>query len=492
MADDYSHLETFWGKIPLVKSNTLLKPASIDFQIFTLAWAFYLENRKSPKNAKEYQHKVITSVKPSDIDWDKAEQKARRFIESGQIKILKLFNNECPFFVFAAGSETKDIPYVAFFNSRVPRTVKPDSDWLKSLKYALDSSKKYALGYITSSNHLPYEIVDFWARKNQKPIIKVEPNPIKSSLKRDNPMLMSCCIHPFKCDRKTMMKCRDRIIANISDVWVIVKLRKASTLTDALIKAFQKKKRPVALCNLWSGNKELSKEIPDITLWNLPFHERTNENSSSTLEANKQDITCYSIKTDIPWNEFLYHYTRSSFGPMKNESKEDYIARLLKNDPLISNTALDVLINLARNGTILASGKMIKGGYPVVSLTSIPPTKISGIKKWNKAAIRWTVENYGIAIRKDLLKKLGAKPVCYIPPEDYSKLPHCERYRYQKHQKPSSLWKHEREWRILGNINLKDINSDSAFWFVSKRQDVKRFKSFVTTSFPIIVLEDFE
>ncbi len=487
---DYSNLDAFWKEVSLFKSNSLPEPASADFQVSSLAWAFYLAGRKNLRNAKEYQYKVVASRKPSDSEWIKSENKARKLIQSGRIKVLQLLSDECPFFVFATAFETKDTPLVAFFNSRVPRIVKPDSDWLRLLKYALDSSKKYSFGYVTSSGHLPYEIVDLWARKNQKASIKIEPHPIKLQPENNNTASVACCIHPFKCDRKTMMQCRDRIIASISDAWVIIKLRKSSTLVDTLTKSLQIKKRPVALCDMWPENKGFFKIISDATLWNIPLHKCKDKQNNA--EANRQKVICQSTKTDISWKDFLYHYTRSSFGPMKNESREEYVSRLLANDPLASNTALDVLISIARCGTILASGKVIKGGYPVVSLTSIPPVQINSIKKWNKAVIRWTVESYGIAIKKDILKKLGAKPVCYISPEDYPKLPRSERYRYQKHKKPSSLWKHEREWRIPSNISLKDIDSDSAFWFVPKQEDVRRFKFFVRTQFPVIAIEDFE
>ena len=71
---------------------------------------------------------------------------------------------------------------------------------------------------------------------------------------------------------------------------------------------------------------------------------------------------------------------------------------------------------------------------------------------------------YGIAVRRGVLRSLGAKPAVYGDDRVYARLAEPERYRFQLSlSTPSASWRHEREWRLKGDLPLDKI-------FVTSRQ----------------------
>ena len=478
--------------------NENLCRAPEDFQIYAVALALYLA-KEGVKDGKIYQEFVRNKTSFSGIRWTKALENAAKIIKNKQIKVLKLAHSTCPHVLFSSMLSRPDAPIVSFFNSRISRLVKASDLWLIALKHVLESSTAYNIHYVVSSGHLPYEIVDVWAKRENRVRLKVEPGPLRYN-NNSSELSLSCCLWPIRCNRRQMMQCRDRIIALISNGWVIVYLRKRSSLIPMLISSFETNPIPVAI---WIPSKEralktenlnIAKAIHPVFKWNVPH--RSQQHTPGTIvpknPAKSEQISFSNIeKIDIPWNEYLYHYTRPSLGPMHGESRAIYIKRLLDGDPMAANTAIDILINIARSGVLKASRGIVKGGFPVVSFTSVPPIELKKIKKWNKASVRWTIGDCGIAIKKDKLKEHGAKPVCYVSPKFYFRLPPSERYRYQKHEAPNSLWKHEKEWRILGDVLLSEFDTNSAFWFVPSAENAEKLRKFVgQTVFPIISLKE--
>lgn len=82
------------------------------------------------------------------------------------------------------------------------------------------------------------------------------------------------------------------------------------------------------------------------------------------------------------------------------------------------------------------------------------PTHLANIRKWNPALIRWTFEPYAVAIRKATLEEMGALPVIYGSEAKFQELPEIERLRFQLHAPPKTDWSPEKEWRIIGDIDL--------------------------------------
>ncbi len=111
------------------------------------------------------------------------------------------------------------------------------------------------------------------------------------------------------------------------------------------------------------------------------------------------------------------------------------------------------------------------------------------MRKWNRALVRWTVEPYGVAVRRDILRSLGAKPAIYGSEQVYSRLVESERYRFQLSRSArSASWRHEREWRLRGSLTLGKLKSDQGFVFVQTGEEKAKLCSHVNPGLPIVVV----
>ena len=123
----------------------------------------------------------------------------------------------------------------------------------------------------------------------------------------------------------------------------------------------------------------------------------------------------------------------------------------------------------------------------MVSWTSRPPQELSAIRHWNRALIRWTFEPFGLAVKRSLLRGLGAKPAIYTASAVYQKLRRQERFRFQLHDAPHCCWKKEREWRLPHDLTVKELGPDQAFFFMPTLSDAEEFARHTAGFLPIVV-----
>lgn len=424
----------------------------------------------------------------SDRKWQECVKKAFKTVKSRSVEIFYCYFAKCPSFLF--GQCKNEYPLdltIGCFNSRVPRTIPPNEPWLCAFRFALSCIKDIPIVPIVSTGTIPYELTYIWAIDHKKQPIVILPHYYDTTTYpyEENNQL-SCCLSPFRCKRRKMMACRDSLVAYLSDIFIVVYLRNKSTLESILAKAAKQYNKTIFI---WNPPKGIRRALSDsnsklrIIPWELPHI------ASEELPAgnHNQWVQIFVPTDSFPFYEYLYHYTRSTYGPCPHESREHYLRCLLAGDPLVANTALDILIKIARDGVLRPHGGMIRGQVPIISWTSISPYDFERIKSWNAAVLRWTVEKCGIAVRKRVLKELGTKPVCYLHSHYYKRLPEHERYRFQKHEPPKTHWKHEREWRLLGELNISLLSPDNAFWFVASHKDAFTFSATVKTQLPIAV-----
>jgi hypothetical protein len=190
------------------------------------------------------------------------------------------------------------------------------------------------------------------------------------------------------------------------------------------------------------------------------------------------------------WKRFLYHYTRACPGPWPDQHYRDYLLRLLTGDPLSGHTALDTLIHIILEGRLRASSKLIRGSHQTLSLTSLPPPELEKIRQWNPALIRWTFEPYGMALSREILKSLGARPTIYAGERAYQRIKSRDRFRFQRHEPPGCSWKHEREWRLPKDFDLDQVAPEEGFLFVDTRADAEAIAINTQSPMPIVILSE--
>jgi hypothetical protein len=420
----------------------------------------------------------------------------------------------CPAVLFGKGGLNFDLPLFAVFNSRKPRLISPDSNWLKALRFFSRSLDPREIALAGSTGTLTYDLAGAHAMRSGLPQLLVAPFPV---LKADRELLkiygesasgipvLSCMLDTVTCSKKQAPSCRDRILSALASFHLVLEIRSRGNLLAALEEIQAKSPRPQFVFepeqtnSSNAGNRALLTKFSehahgfklpatqDLPAANpVQTHCPVNKNSPRFSNGRPRGFYHSSQHDDIAWSNYLFHYTRACAGPWPGETYHQYLVNLLDGHPLSGHSALETLIRIIQEGLIRASSRMVRGQGAVISWSSHPPQELFVMRKWNRALVRWTVEPYGVGVRRDILRSLGAKPAIYGSEQVYSRLVESERYRFQLSR--SASWRHEREWRVRGGLTLGKIKSDQGFVFVQTKEEKAKLCSHVNSGLPIVVL----
>jgi hypothetical protein len=176
----------------------------------------------------------------------------------------------------------------------------------------------------------------------------------------------------------------------------------------------------------------------------------------SKAPSRKED----RVLTLKSWPEkgtYLIHYTRSCPGPWPGQSYGDYCQSLIDGREEADHSGFHTLRRILEEGVIRGSARLTRGKRAVVSLTECLPGELIRLIKWRKGLIRWSFEPYGIAIAKDILVGLGARPVIYGDETTFRNLSDGDKFLFQPRSSGGKDWSVEQEWRIQGDVYLKNL-----------------------------------
>ena len=151
--------------------------------------------------------------------------------------------------------------------------------------------------------------------------------------------------------------------------------------------------------------------------------------------------------------DFLTHWTRSAQGPFPGQDQFDHYDAVLNSSDYPSS-AFHSLRRILGEGRIRSSDRFIRGAFPVVSLTALPPNEALRLMRWRRRYGYYSFEPYGIAIRKSFAAESGFREVRYGVDEDYEAMNAKDRPFFQKVGSEVADWRPEAEWRHLGDIDL--------------------------------------
>ncbi|HYA41266.1 MAG TPA: hypothetical protein VEF34_08180 [Syntrophobacteraceae bacterium] len=405
----------------------------------------------------------------------------------------------CPAVLFGKGSPSLDLPLLAVFNSRKPRLVSPDSRWFEALRFFFRCLDSREIAVAGSTGTLTYDLASALASRCGLAQLAVAPFPVQAFRPAGIPAL-SCMLDSATCSKGKTPICRDRIVAALASFHLVLEIRAGGNLLAVLEEIQAKSPRrefifdPGAPDSSNAGNYALLRKFPEhACAFKLPGP------PDSTSVASLKNKKRLSAKNGAPLNvgsasllcaggNYLFHYTRACAGPWPGQTYRQYLLDLLDRHPLSGHSALDALIRILQEATIRAGAGIVRGREAVICWSSHPPHELFLMRKWNRALVRWTVEPYGIAVRRDILRSLGAKPAVYGSDRTWSRLGESERYRFQlSGSTPSASWRHEREWRLRGDLPLGKINA--GFVFVQTEEEKARVSAYVNSKLPIVVLK---
>jgi hypothetical protein len=175
---------------------------------------------------------------------------------------------------------------------------------------------------------------------------------------------------------------------------------------------------------------------------------------------------------DFPdWN-YLTHWTKTCHGPWPGENKSSFYARLLASGDKYPNMAFDTLHNIISEGKLRGSSNKMRNGRCAIGFTEASPsTVLTKMIRWRSRHVNWNFEPYGVAIEKETAVSLGIRPVIYGEETDYKILSDCDKPYFQNLGKGDVDWRFEKEWRYLGDLDLKKIPADKIIFLAFHKQE---------------------
>lgn len=451
----------------------------------------------------------VPQLRISKRSLDQARKFSDRLVAEGcWAAIFEMCSNEveqsrCPNVLFGLGRIPSELIWAAIFNSRKPRNVSPSETWLEALRSILWRIREQGAGLVTSVGTLTYDLTTLYAQNERMPLITVIPFPLSHLDQSPHPLLgrsnrlgsifLTCHGEGAICPKTSRMICRDRLLAALSDIHCLLEIRQGGNLSK-ILNAQQRIERRLQI-----HLREPDRSISTITslgkdpLGNSRRNQRFSHMGVHSLSPGQQAGSGVDSipREKVRWGDYLYHYTRSCPGPWPGQSYRDFLNRLVVGEPTAGHRAIDTLGRILAEGLIRGSSRLIRGGFPVISWSARSPLELNILRRWNPALIRWTFTPHGIAARREDLKKLGAKPVIYAREEILRRLPVSEHFRFQLHRSPGCNWKHEREWRMKGDLDLMALHRANCFVFVPSEIEAEWLRQQGRSILPVVVLDIF-
>jgi hypothetical protein len=173
------------------------------------------------------------------------------------------------------------------------------------------------------------------------------------------------------------------------------------------------------------------------------------------------------LEPDQLKGEYLSHWTRAERHPWPDQTSLSQFDRLFLDEDRLSGP-LETLCRILVQQRLLASGRLIRGGRPVVCFTAVPLREFRRRRIFRPQLSRWDFEPFGVVVRRRVLQRLGARPVKYVrqPAPPAGARAHSQPVVHVGNRSAAMDWSAEREWRLCGDLDLRQLGPDEAAVFV--------------------------
>lgn len=353
-------------------------------------------------------------------------------------------------------------PRRALLLSRTPRHPRPGTPWVRA---AVEAARKIAAAdeaLVTGLGRDPYDVALAASRQAGGAAIVVLDRPPDAALGAAvealcpaRRLLVWPRASPERpAERRSAPARRDALIGELADRAYAVWVRKGGNM-QALAEALRRRGCPV---------EDFGFSISDFGL-------KRERMSTAAIQNQKS-----KIQNDFPGWPYLTHYTREPDGAWPDESRGAYAAWLAHGPREDRREAFETLGRILSARRVLGSGRLMPGRASMVSFTARPPWELNALLKWRRGLRRWTFRPYGLAVRGEVLRALGARPVRYLPVDELAVLPPAERAFAQKHDPPETDWSGEAEWRLPGDLKLNVLPREALLALTSSREEALRLE----------------
>ena len=189
---------------------------------------------------------------------------------------------------------------------------------------------------------------------------------------------------------------------------------------------------------------------------------------------------------DFNIDEYLLHWTRRRVGPWPDQSENEFLDSLIFQTGNKDRRQVASLRRILATNRIVATNELTRDARPVVCFSDISFAELLQRRVFRSHMGRWDFEPFGVAIRKDWLKGIGCRQVIYGNNSRWANLSDSDRPFFQMNDEGAIDWSHEKEWRVVGDVDLRRVSADAAVVFVPTEQDATEISGFC--KWPIVVL----
>jgi hypothetical protein len=187
-------------------------------------------------------------------------------------------------------------------------------------------------------------------------------------------------------------------------------------------------------------------------------------------------------------SHWLLHWTRARYGPWPGQAAEDWLDELIRGDAAAARSDLITLAKIISDGILTGSKTGIRGGYRGVSFTEVPITEFRRRRIFRRHRNRFDFQPWGVAVRRDVLRSYGIRPVIYGDDHDWKSMSEADRPWFQKRTTGDGATNNlaEREWRLMGDLKLSELKPEDVCYFVDNETDAEFLRS--RTASPVVVV----
>jgi hypothetical protein len=402
-----------------------------------------------------------------------------------EIKAPEPSLHDLPPIFFAKGSRSLlHRTGVAILNSRKSRPITAQDYWITATKERVASAMQLHGAIVSSYGNLSYSLVTCLAKDfplilvcdDVLPFMDSEPKARQFQstywdLFNPESTLFISSFPPGRLPaRADRLAARDHVVAALSSVLMVAEVRPGGNM-DAILDVASRRK--VKVLGIHQDEARVEKESHSEKIVNKRRSrqsclQQSNRGVHEPKGVNWPDFVDFGARSS-----YLIHFTRSCPGPWPGQTMAQYCRSLIDGSATSSHTAFDTLYRILEEKLVRGSSRLTRGSRPVVSLTECMPSEISAVVKWRPGLIRWSFEPYGIAVRKDAISELGARPVVYGTEEVLRKMPEDEKYLFQIRKSDQKDWTAEKEWRLPGDLLLTWIRHEDLVVIVPDPEEAK-------------------
>ena len=387
--------------------------------------------------------------------------------------------------VAVIGDLSKFSPHrIAVINSRQRRLPSADDPWLAATAAAVDRAISSNATIISSVGMIIWEWV-VWntARQHGYQIIVMPRSRVGTLQDRARQIIhdfdldagRTAFLMPFspkdKPFRRLVYPERDRWVIALAHSIRPVAVNRSGTISRLLSELALSKIIDTS-CQIAVSNVRRQKDVLKLLVSKTPNPENGMESRHGTSDWKDS-------------RKYLTHWTRACHGPWPGEYSTDFYMDLHRSKTGYPRDGISTLRRMLTECKIRASGRMMPGGAPMISLTATSPDELLKIIRWRPGYIRWNFEPYGISIRKEILESLGAKKVIYGTKNHFEGLDSPQRPFFQRITQDKD-WSVEKEWRLPGDLSLGGLNSNDVVVWVLNSDQVTEIQN--VSPFPVIAL----